>query len=210
MNTHAYIRVEDAASQFRQRIGPNPRAWEKLMIENNNDLVDTWERGMLSKVANTEGSVRAEEVAHMFKVFWEGYGLCQLFEDGSVSHVALPSDEDVIYWRTFFENNETFEKLHKQGRLRVMMGWRVIVQYIQGWLSKQKMEQIFFDTDYKEWLHRAQLHKNLWDSSALPPLLAEPHVVQGSSNMRRGWIADDMHSWNAMVNTITTLIPTPR
>lgn len=193
------IGIDEAASMFMRRIKTNDKPYDKSTIEHNNSLVEEWKEKMLRRVGDSNSEIRSEIVHDLLMLFLDGKNTRALQEHRD--RLSLPTDEDILYWRRFFEMNRTIEKLLVHERDAVIFGWKTIVDHIRDDTNKKKLEKIFYDDNPAEWYERSKSQRLLLSGSRIPPLL------ERTENGVGGWTEDRLKELQEIVTTIMSLRP---
>lgn len=68
-----------------------------------------------------------------------------------MDHFDIPSDEDVVWWKNFFEE-KSVEELYMYGSATLDYGWNIVTTAIRDHIAKDKWENVYLLTeDPKEW-----------------------------------------------------------
>ncbi len=162
----APIAVTDASSMLRQKIRPNMRPYTAKVVKLNNRLVDDWEREVLKKAANAQGTIPAGRVWSSWKLYHEGKGIHNYSKVREM--VPRPTAEQLAFWIAFFEE-KTLEELHSYGVGVISFGWSVIENEFRLQSVDSKWDKVFRHTeDPREWEKLAVKNQKLLDGGVFP------------------------------------------
>lgn len=160
------ISVRDAASMLRHPIKKNMKPYDFEVSKLNNRMVDEWEDKILRKIASDNGTVPCRVVWPSWQLYRDGLWIKNYME--SLENTPSLSDEQLEYWKQFFENLE-IEELHENGILAINNGWYFLNKVIQDHFIRQRWDKIFSQSnDPYEWFKLSEKHKELIQGTKLP------------------------------------------
>lgn len=160
------IKISEVASMMRRRVNRNERPMEKVVITRNNDIVDNWQRDVLTHIADGESCIPAKRVAGCFQYYFEGLEMTQYKK----YEAFLPKYDPVIvtFWINFLLVEE-IDKIHEAGIGVVSAAWSTITGALRSHFAAKRWELVYSKSDVPaEWDRLANDNPHVMNGRPLP------------------------------------------
>lgn len=178
----APMAITEVATKFRRPIPRNERPLEKVVLTQNNAIVDRWYNDVLTHLADSNGCIPVFRVNKCFEYFFEGLETCKMqrFRD----HLPQYKEEDVYFWIEFFSTHDVGE-IHDAGISSVSGGWQVILGALRNHFADLRWEQIYSTSQSPlDWDKMANDNPHLMHSRPLPFGLTEDKMKDMEEKVR--------------------------
>jgi len=161
------ISISDAVGMFRKPISSNEKPYTRICLENNNRLLDEWEKELLSRIADKEGRVSVGKIWDTIQLMVEGKEIRALaknfdllYDSNIEEEVKRIPSQKTLKWIEYLETT-SFEELSVLGSYFIYKGWERIMDEIKLYAAFEKLKKIFYDDDVFGWYTRSEENKQL-------------------------------------------------
>lgn len=160
------MKISDAASQLRRRIGKNDSPYVVEVTRGNNAIVDRWYEGVLRHIAGPNMTIPAPRAHGCFMTFYEGLEITKYQE--YKSQLMTYPEEKVKFWVNFLLT-KSVKELHEAGIGIVSAAWSIITNAIRYYFADLKWTEIYSKSTVPlEWDKLANDMPSLMNRRALP------------------------------------------
>ncbi len=176
MMNNAPIKISDVSSMFRRQVAENERPFQKIVLTQNNALVDKWHDEVLSNIADPSGCVPVFRVNKCFEYFFEGIETTQLQK--YKEYMPKYEPENVKFWINFLLTNKISE-IHKAGITVISGAHATITGALRNHFAQKRWEVVYSKTNVPiEWDRLANDNPHLMHGRPLPFDLTEEKLKE--------------------------------